>query len=112
MILPAAAPIVDAFLIWLVLNGDWSPALGMLALAMAAELCLATWALRSDHESLRQLWLVPLARFIWKPLMLIAVSGSLRCWLLGRTVQWKQLRRRNTVLMPGGAGEPTLEPLG
>ena len=101
VILPAAAPIVDAYLIWLVLNGDWSPAVGMLALAIAAEMALAVWALRSDHESLKQLWLVPVARFVWKPLMLVAVSGSLSSWLTGRSIHWRQIRRRNSVDVPG-----------
>ena len=100
VLLPAAGPLVDAYLIWLILNGDWRPALGMLLLAIAAEVALAAWSLRTERESLRQLWLVPLSRLIWRPLMLVAVSGSLRSWLMGRSVAWRQLRRRNTVTVP------------
>ena len=100
VLLPAAGPLVDAFLIWLILNGDWSPALGMLILAIAAETALAAWSLHTERESLWQLWLVPVSRVVWRPLMLVAVSGSLRSWLLGRSVAWRQLRRRNTVIVP------------
>ena len=75
----------------------------MLALAIAAEMALAVWALRSDSESLTQLWLVPVARFVWKPLMLVAVSGSLRSWLTGKSIHWRQIRRRNTVDVPVNA---------
>jgi len=99
VILPAAAPLVDLFLLWLVLNGDWKIAGGMLALALIADLALAAWALRTDGESLRQLWLVPVSRFVWRPLMLVAVAGSLNAWLLGRSVAWRKIQRRNTVLV-------------
>ena len=105
VLLPAAAPIVDFFLLWLILNGDWSPAMGMLLLALIAESILAIWALRTDRESLKQLWLLPLARLIWRPLMLIAVSGSLTSWLRGRNVQWKQLHRKNSVQVPTPTSE-------
>lgn len=100
VLLPAAGPIVDFFLLWLLLNGDWSPAAGMLALAIAAEVMLAAWALRTDGESLRHLWLVPIARVVWRPLLLLAVAGSLRKWLLGQSVHWRKARRRNTVAVP------------
>ena len=100
VVLPAAGPIVDGFLLWLVLNGDWSPAAGMLGLAISAEMVLAAWALRTDGESLRHLWLVPVARVVWRPLLLLAVSGSLRKWLLGKSVHWRKVRRRNTVTVP------------
>ena len=100
VVLPAAGPIVDGFLLWLLLNGDWSPAAGMLGLAIAAEMVLAAWALKTDGESLRHLWLVPIARVVWRPLLLLAVAGSLRKWLLGKSVYWRKVRRRNTVTVP------------
>ena len=72
----------------------------MLGLAIAAEMVLAAWALKTDGESLRHLWLVPVARVVWRPLLLLAVSGSLRKWLLGQSVHWRKVRRRNTVTVP------------
>ena len=96
VILPAIGPIVDLFLVWLVLNGDWAMAAGMLAIALAIDALVSAWALRSDGESLRLLLLVPAARFIWRPLILLAVAGSMRSWLLGRTIGWNQATRHNT----------------
>jgi cellulose synthase/poly-beta-1,6-N-acetylglucosamine synthase-like glycosyltransferase len=96
VILPAVGPIVDLFLLWLVLNGDWALAAGMLAIALAMDVIVAAWALRSDGESLRFLLLVPAARFVWRPLILLAVAGSMRSWLLGRTIGWNQAKRHNT----------------
>jgi hypothetical protein len=97
VILPAIGPVVDLFLLWLVLNGDWAIAAGMLAIALAMDTLVSAWALRSDGESLRLLLLVPAARFIWRPLILLAVAGSMRSWLLGRTIGWNQATRHNTV---------------
>jgi cellulose synthase/poly-beta-1,6-N-acetylglucosamine synthase-like glycosyltransferase len=96
VILPALGPVVDLFLVWLVLNGDWAIAAGLLALAMAMDAVLAAWALRSEGESLRFLLLLPAARFLWRPLMGFAIAGSLRSWLLGRVVGWNQATRHNT----------------
>ena len=105
---------------WLVLNGDWAVAAGMLAIALALDLVVAAWALRSDRESLRFLLLLPAARFIWRPLLLVAVAGSMRSWLLGRTVGWNQATRHNTARITwpeppdpgsahhGGTAEPAL----
>ena len=36
-------------------------------------------------------------------LMLVAVSGSLRSWLTGKSIHWRQIRRRNTVDVPVNA---------
>ena len=69
----------------------------MLALSLGGEILVATWALKTEGESLRQLWLVPMARFIWRPLMLLSVVGSLRTWLIGGSVTWRKITRRNTV---------------
>ena len=99
VLLPAAGPLVDFFLLWLVLNGDWAIAAGMLGLALAMETVVAMWALRSDRESWKFLLLLPAARFLWRPLLLAAVAGSLRAWLLGRAVGWAQAKRHNTVMV-------------
>jgi cellulose synthase/poly-beta-1,6-N-acetylglucosamine synthase-like glycosyltransferase/peptidoglycan/xylan/chitin deacetylase (PgdA/CDA1 family) len=96
VVLPGIGPIVDLFLIWLVLNGDWTIATGMLGIALALDLIVSAWALRAEGESLRLLTMAPAARFIWRPLLLIAVSGSLRAWLTGRPVGWNQAQRHNT----------------
>jgi peptidoglycan-N-acetylglucosamine deacetylase len=96
VVLPGIGPIVDLFLVWLVLNGDWAIALGMLAIALAFDLLVSAWALRAEGESMRLLAMAPFARFVWRPLLLVAVSGSLRAWLTGRSVGWNQARRHNT----------------
>ncbi|NMM17612.1 MAG: glycosyltransferase [Cellulomonas sp.] len=107
VILPALGPVVDLFLVWLVLNGDWAIAASMLALAIAIDAAVATWALRSDGESLRFLLLLPAARFLWRPLMLFAVAGGLRSWILGRAVGWNQATRHNTAAI-GASSETSL----
>jgi cellulose synthase/poly-beta-1,6-N-acetylglucosamine synthase-like glycosyltransferase/peptidoglycan/xylan/chitin deacetylase (PgdA/CDA1 family) len=96
VILPAIGPVVDLFLVWLVLNGDWAVAAGMLAIAMGLDVVVAAWALRSDGESWRFLLLVPATRFVWRPLILLATVGSMRSWLLGHTIGWNKAERHNT----------------
>ena len=96
VVLPGIGPIVDVFLVWLVLNGDWAIALGMFAVALVLDVLVSAWALRAEGESMRLLAMAPAARFVWRPLLLVAVSGSLRAWLTGRPVAWNQARRHNT----------------
>lgn len=96
ILLPGLGPLVDLFLLWLVLNGDWRIALGMLSIAVVLDTAVSGWALRAEGESLRMLWMAPVARFVWRPILLVAVGGSLRAWLTGRTVGWNQARRHNT----------------
>jgi cellulose synthase/poly-beta-1,6-N-acetylglucosamine synthase-like glycosyltransferase/peptidoglycan/xylan/chitin deacetylase (PgdA/CDA1 family) len=96
VVLPGIGPIVDLFLLWLVLNGDWRIALGMFAVALVLDVAVSAWALRAEGESMRLLAMAPAARLVWRPLLLVAVSGSLRAWLTGRSVSWNQARRHNT----------------
>jgi cellulose synthase/poly-beta-1,6-N-acetylglucosamine synthase-like glycosyltransferase len=97
VVLPAAAPIVDIYLIWILLEGYWIPALGMLGLGIAGEAFSAAWALKKSNLPVAWLWLLPLARIWWRSLLLISAFSAVRRWLAGRNLKWAKIVRTNTV---------------
>lgn len=97
VILPAAGPIVDLYLIWLLLEGYPLQAIGMLVLGIAGESISAGWALRKSDMPMRWLWLLPLSRIWWRTLLLISATSSVRSWLQGRSLAWSKLKRKNSV---------------
>jgi len=97
VILPAAAPIVDIYLIWILLEGYWVQAVTMLALGIAGESLSAAWALKKSNLPLAWVWLLPVARIWWRTLLLISAGSAVRRWLAGRHLAWAKIARKNTV---------------
>ena len=97
VILPAAAPIVDIYLIWILLEGYWVQAITMLALGIAGESLSAAWALKKSNLPLAWIWLLPIARVWWRTLLLISAGSAVRRWLAGRHLAWAKIARKNTV---------------
>jgi cellulose synthase/poly-beta-1,6-N-acetylglucosamine synthase-like glycosyltransferase len=97
VLLPALAPIVDIYLIWLLLQGFWVAAFSMLLLGVVGEAATAWWALRKADLPMSWLWLLPVARVWWRTLLLISAFSAVRRWLAGRTLKWAKLTRKNSV---------------
>ena len=97
VILPAAAPIVDIYLIWILLEGYWVAALAMLGLGIAGEAFSAAWALKKSNLPVAWIWLLPLARIWWRSLLLVSAFSAVRRWLAGRNLKWAKIARKNTV---------------
>ena len=47
-----------------------------------------------EKEDRRLLAAVPLVRFLWRPLTMLAVAGSSVRWVAGERVHWRRIRRR------------------
>ena len=97
VLLPAIAPIVDIYLIWILLQGFWVAALSMLLLGVLGEAATAWWALRKADLPMSWLWLLPVARVWWRTLLLVSAFSAVRRWLAGRTLKWAKLTRKNSV---------------
>ena len=93
ILLAALGPVVDLFALYGVVFLDrkliliyW---LGFMVLQMAA----AIYALRLDHERLRDAWSLPLQQIVYRQLMYLVVIQSLATALSGARTNWHKLRR-------------------
>ena len=53
----------------------------------------AAYALRTDREPLRDLWVVPLQQFVYRQLMYLVMVQSVVTALLGTRQRWQVIRR-------------------
>jgi peptidoglycan-N-acetylglucosamine deacetylase len=95
--LPVLGPFADLYLLYLVLIGAKSQALGILALAFAADMALAIAAVAMDRERPAIVLLAPLMRIVWRPLQLWIVVLSARRFAHGKDETWRKITRRNSV---------------
>jgi cellulose synthase/poly-beta-1,6-N-acetylglucosamine synthase-like glycosyltransferase/peptidoglycan/xylan/chitin deacetylase (PgdA/CDA1 family)/spore germination protein YaaH len=101
VLLPAAAPIADLYLLYLLLSGDAGPATVTLLLSGLLDVAVVALAVALEGEDWRMIVTAPALRWIWRPLLVVAVAGSVRRWLRGESHRWAPSRRYATVLIPG-----------
>jgi len=104
VLLPAAGPLVDLFLLYLLVTGATSVAFGILAVAFAVDLALAAGCVVAEGEDLRLILSVPFLRLVWRPLQLLAAFRSIGLWLRGTAESWRHIERYNTVEVAGPTG--------
>lgn len=97
ILMPLLGPLVDVYLLYLLLVGNVTLAAGMITLALGFDVLACAIALRLDGESPAALRLVPALRFIWRPLQLWAALRSALAWLADDAVRWRRITRHNTV---------------
>ena len=97
IVTPMLGPIVDLYLLYLLIAGQGLRAVVMLALALSVDLVVCGAALAMDREPLSRLWLVPALRLVWRPLQLWASMRSSLTWVAGGTLLWRRITRHNTV---------------
>ena len=97
VLLPIAGPLVDVYLLWLLIQGLWVQAAVMAAISMGADLVVAAGAIAMDRERWRLLWWSPGLRLVWRPLQLAAVCRSAYLWLIGSRQGWRRVDRYGTV---------------
>ncbi|MFD0370098.1 bifunctional polysaccharide deacetylase/glycosyltransferase family 2 protein [Streptomyces sp. NPDC059071] len=102
LVLPLAAPLMDAVALYGLATGTTSaPAVAWGAFCLA-QLALAAHALRRDGESLRHLWLVPLQQTAYRALLCLVTLHALATAALGAGPRW----RDQPTILP----EPNLDP--
>ncbi len=98
VVLPVAGPLVDLYLIFLLLSGNARMAMWMALLAVAADVVVAAVAVALDRERWSLLLSAPLLRLVWRPIQLYAVIRSLYLWFCGRALGWRRVERYGTVV--------------
>jgi len=94
ILLPVLAPVVDVWAIYGLVFGDAATALAVWFGLTALGLLVGVYALRLDHERLRDLWALPLQQFVYRQLMYLVVIQSLVAAVQGQRLRWHKLRRR------------------
>ncbi len=100
VLLPLGGPLADAYLLYLLLVGQFNTAAVLLLLALGLDLALTAAVVFAEGEDRRMLAVVPLLRLVWRPLQLLAVVGSVARWLSGEGEHWRRVRRLNSVIVP------------
>jgi cellulose synthase/poly-beta-1,6-N-acetylglucosamine synthase-like glycosyltransferase len=103
VLMPLGGPLVDAYLLYLVVVGRFSTAGVLLLVALLMDLALTAAVIVGEREDRRLLAVVPLLRLVWRPLQLVAVIGSIVRWIRGEDELWRRVRRLNTVVVPSSA---------
>ena len=109
IILPIAGPLVDVYLLWLIVQGLWAQAAVMLLLSVGADFAVAAAAIAMDRERWSLLWWVPGLRVVWRPLQLAAVWRSAHLWLTGSHQTWRGVSRYGSVTLDGAAPSNAVE---
>lgn len=106
VLLPLFAPIVDVFALYGLVFLD-PVRIGVLWLAfMAAQLAMAAYAFRLDHEKLAPLWTLPLQQVVYRQLMYLVVIQSVVTALAGLHLKWHRMERYGSLSVPAPTEEP------
>jgi len=108
VLLPLAAPAMDAYLLYGLFFLDIPTTLLLWVGFVTAQLLTAAYAFRLDGESLRPLWSLPLQQVVYRQLMYLVVIQSVVTAVSGVLLPWVKLRRTGDVELPGdvAAGAP------
>jgi cellulose synthase/poly-beta-1,6-N-acetylglucosamine synthase-like glycosyltransferase/peptidoglycan/xylan/chitin deacetylase (PgdA/CDA1 family) len=94
--LPLFAPVVDVFFLYGVFFRDPAQAVGVWLGFMAVQMVTAAYALKLDHERMRELWALPLQLFVYRQLLYLVIIQSVVTAMLGNRLKWQRMRRSGT----------------
>jgi cellulose synthase/poly-beta-1,6-N-acetylglucosamine synthase-like glycosyltransferase/peptidoglycan/xylan/chitin deacetylase (PgdA/CDA1 family) len=100
VLLPLAAPVMDAYLLYGLFFLDIRTTLLLWGGFLAAQLLTAAYAFRLDGESLRPLWSLPVQQVVYRQLMYLVVVQSVFTAIYGVRLPWVKLRRTGDVQLP------------
>jgi cellulose synthase/poly-beta-1,6-N-acetylglucosamine synthase-like glycosyltransferase/peptidoglycan/xylan/chitin deacetylase (PgdA/CDA1 family) len=111
VLLPLFAPIVDVFALYGLVFLD-PVRIGILWLTfLGAQLAMAAYAFRLDHERLGPLWTLPLQQLVYRQLMYLVVIQSVFTALAGLHLKWHRMERYGSLSVPAPSdGAPTRTP--
>jgi hypothetical protein len=89
VLLPLAAPAVDAYAIYGLLFLPWTKVVAVWGGFTLAQAATAAIALRLDRESYGPLWTLPLQQVVYRQLMYLVVIQSTVAALLGTHERWR-----------------------
>ncbi|MGE5612654.1 MAG: glycosyltransferase [Bacillota bacterium] len=108
IVLPIASPVTDFYLLWIFLTGTPERIVWIaLLVAMVADLIVVALVILAEHEEWRLLWVVPMLRWVWRPIQVFAVLSASSRWARGEEQRWHPSARFNTVVAPAGGLQPS-----
>jgi cellulose synthase/poly-beta-1,6-N-acetylglucosamine synthase-like glycosyltransferase/peptidoglycan/xylan/chitin deacetylase (PgdA/CDA1 family) len=111
VLLPLAAPAMDAYLLYGLFFLDIRTTVALWLGFVAVQLVTAAYAFRLDGESLRPLWSLPVQQIVYRQLMYLVVVQSVFTAIYGVRLPWVKLRRTGDVQLPADASpDPVREP--
>jgi cellulose synthase/poly-beta-1,6-N-acetylglucosamine synthase-like glycosyltransferase/peptidoglycan/xylan/chitin deacetylase (PgdA/CDA1 family) len=93
VLLPLAAPALDAYAIYGAFFQPWTRVAGLWFGFFGLQLLAAAYALRLDGERLRTLWVLPLQQVVYRALMYLVVVQSTVTALAGIRLKWHRIDR-------------------
>jgi cellulose synthase/poly-beta-1,6-N-acetylglucosamine synthase-like glycosyltransferase len=93
VMLPLAAPAVDAYALYGLAFLPWAQVAAVWCGFVAAQALTAAYALRLDRERYGPLWTLPLQQVVYRQLMYLVVVQSTVAALLGTRQRWHRMVR-------------------
>jgi cellulose synthase/poly-beta-1,6-N-acetylglucosamine synthase-like glycosyltransferase len=93
VLLPLAAPAVDAYAVYGLFFLPWMRVAAVWFGFIAIQLITAAYALRLDRESYGPLWTLPLQQVVYRQLMYLVVVQSAVAALIGNRQRWQRMTR-------------------
>jgi hypothetical protein len=93
IMLPLAAPAVDAYAVYGLMFLPRSQVAAVWFGFLALQIVAAAYALRLDRESLSALWVLPLQQIVYRQLMYLVVVQSTVTAFVGSQLRWHRVAR-------------------
>lgn len=93
ILLPLTYPIVDLFLIYALIANSWEVVILPIALFTLVDTLYALVALSYEKNSLRAVAVIPIARLVYRQLLLYVVLKALIAWVEGSVIGWMKVKK-------------------
>jgi len=87
------SPVIDLYALFGLFALNLGAVLAFWVAMNAVNLTVAGYALRTDGESLRPLWTVPLQQFVYRQLVYLVIIQAAVTAALGSRLRWQKLER-------------------
>jgi cellulose synthase/poly-beta-1,6-N-acetylglucosamine synthase-like glycosyltransferase len=110
VLLPLLSPVIDLYALFGLMAFRLGPLLTYWLGLNVVDLLVAGYALRSDGESLRPLWTVPLQQFVYRQLVYLVIIQATVTAVLGTRLHWQKLDRTGDFTKSAPATDPKHRP--
>jgi cellulose synthase/poly-beta-1,6-N-acetylglucosamine synthase-like glycosyltransferase len=93
VLLPLVSPVVDLYALFGLFAFNLPAVLAYWVVMNVASMVVAGYALRTDGESLRPMWSVPLQQFVYRQLVYLVIIQAVVTAALGSRLRWQKLER-------------------
>jgi cellulose synthase/poly-beta-1,6-N-acetylglucosamine synthase-like glycosyltransferase/peptidoglycan/xylan/chitin deacetylase (PgdA/CDA1 family) len=91
---PLCGPVVDAYAVFSLVSGSWLQLLVFWLSLVLAQAVTATYAVRLDRESYRELWILLVHHIVYRPMLYFVVVQSTVTAVVGNLQRWHSNQAR------------------